>query len=94
MKITPQDFAKLKTAIASEPVQIFARAKLTELVKLHETPGNSLYQRDIMTRYRWDIFHAANRYQNGLIHELYETGLNDDHIYTALRRIIPDWTKQ
>lgn len=38
-------------------------------------------------RYRWDLFHVASHIDPGLRKELYKY-LNDNHIDTALRRIV------
>lgn len=41
---------------------------------------------DVNKRYRWDLFAAGAA---GLIGMLYDAGLNDSHIDTALRAIVP-----
>ena len=42
--------------------------------------------KDVNMRFRWDIFSACGIDPS----PLYRSGLNDSHISTALRRIIPD----
>ena len=37
-------------------------------------------------RYRWDLLAAANAY--GIVRAIYDRGGHDDHIDTALRRIV------
>lgn len=92
LKITGPDLARLHAALEAEPVKIFARHHLEHFKKLHNTPGNPLYQRDYLDRWRWDVFHKAQNHQitNGGISlmTLYDY-LNDDNIAAALRRILP-----
>lgn len=46
--------------------------------------------KDLDMRYRWDLFHAANtRSACELSRTAYDEGLNDNHIDTVLRSIVP-----
>jgi len=74
MKISSEDFAILKGII--EPI-------MKEIpFKKYAAEGFS------PKRYRWDLFWIAQRRSNlQLGCSLYEKGLNDDHIDTALRKI-------
>lgn len=88
LKITILDLERLKAAIQAEHVQIYARARLKHYTDLHNSPGNALYQRPYLERWRWDVFHKAEQADPGLCNTLY-TYLNDDNIAAALRRILP-----
>ena len=77
MKITPEDYAKLKDAMS---------------VMLIIAPGSlSNYQERGLTerRWRWDLLHAAT--QRGLfsVVPLYKY-MHDDHIDTALKVVIQE----
>lgn len=43
---------------------------------------------DVNKRYRWDLYWAAARWHGSMPDST--NGYNDAHIYTALRRIVPD----
>lgn len=47
---------------------------------------NSDKVKDLNTRYRWDLVYIAKCIS--LIISFYDTGLNDEHIDTALRKIV------
>lgn len=79
MKMTPEHFATLQAAC--EPLN---------------TEGNrAAYRngafpradrcRDVNKRFRWDVLYASKVD----CRPFYDAGLNDEHIDTALRRIIP-----
>ena len=87
LKIVFSDYTRLRVALAAEPVQIYARSRLEHYQKLHNSPGNPLYQRDYWERYRWDVFAKAGSYDDGLVQQLY-TYLNDGNIAAALRQLI------
>ena len=66
-----------------------------EAVKRKHPSAETLYRegkfpraeqtKDVNKRFRWDLFWAVHRYYR----ELFDY-LNDDHIDTALRKIVPD----
>lgn len=74
MKMSKEDFAILKGII--EPIMkevSFEKYKAEGLSPM---------------RYRWDLFWVAQRRSNMRLGiRLYDKGLNDDHIDTALRKI-------
>ena len=44
--------------------------------------------KDFQTRILWDMFHFANRQDNfTLVNKIYDSGCQDNHIYTALKAI-------
>lgn len=45
--------------------------------------------KDLDVRYRWDLFHATGLSASGWTHKLYATGVNDEHLDTALRAVVP-----
>ena len=87
LKIAFSDYKRLQAAVNAEPVQIYARSRLEYYQKLHNSPGNPIYQRDYIERYRWDVFAKADAYDDGLVQQLY-TYLNDDNIAAALKKLI------
>lgn len=75
MKIHPQDLAALEAAITKR----FSAADRVALWSRYVARGLSA------ERFRWDMLHASGFNTK----PLYDAGLNDSHIDTALRRIIP-----
>ena len=45
--------------------------------------------KDLDARFRWDLFHTVLRRNRRLREVIESEDLNDSHIYTALKRIIP-----
>lgn len=85
MKITATHFEILRAAISAldtpENRQQYLDGKFS----------NSDKVRDLDTRYRFDLFHFAQlggRFSTSYMRELYHY-LNDDHIATALGKIVP-----
>ena len=74
MKMDRDTFASLKAAIDS----LFA-GKMAEHWNEYKARGFSA------ERFRWDALHASG-FKTA---PLYSAGLNDSHIDTALRRIVP-----
>lgn len=72
MKITKQDYNKLKKAILSIDPDILATLK-------------NMSRND--TQHRWNVYHFVNAPPTFLFRYLHEY-LNDNHIDTALRTII------
>lgn len=79
MRISPEVLATMKAAI--DPL-------ITEDIKNAYREGNfynSDKAKDVNARLRWDAYGAAGGYKL-----LDGASYNDSHIYTALKRIIPD----
>ena len=74
MKISGEDYQRLEAAI--QDVLVKNRSTLAGVWDRYQYNGLS------HERMRWDLFHAAK-----LGNALYNAGLNDNHIDTALRRI-------
>jgi len=49
----------------------------------------SEHVKDLRTRYCWDMLHMTNWF-NDYYWEIKDEGLHDAHIYTALRKILPN----
>jgi len=80
MKILRQDYLAMEAAI-------FARFTAADRVAI----WSRYVARDLTaTRFRWDMLHASG-FDVGA---LYRAGLDDKHIDTALRRILPIQTEQ
>lgn len=75
MKMHRQDYLALESAI----LQRFTAADRVAIWSRYVARGLSA------TRFRWDMLHASGFDTR----PLYAAGLNDDHIDTALRRILP-----
>jgi hypothetical protein len=76
MKITPSQYAELKALIAPLAPSIPSRrAAIAKEGKAH----------DPEKRLRWDLSLVALKF---ICEKLYPSGLNDDHIDTALRSIM------
>lgn len=79
MKIKPEHYEHIRAAIASlDPAKVAAH-----LDYLRTDPS----VRDLGTRYRWDLLHAA--VPSRWIRDNVYPYANDDHVDTALRRIAP-----
>lgn len=77
MKMLPEHYARIEAAIHA---------------KLNATPGawENYKARGLSEmRFRWDVLHACC-ISTGF---LYNAGLNDDHIDTALRKIVKPYIK-
>ena len=81
MKITPDELSVIRDAVAP-----FDTASNRAAYREGRFPRAEA-TRDIDTRYRWDLFHAAGGWR--LSAPLYDRGCNDSHIDTALRAIVP-----
>lgn len=84
MKITPADFALLSSSLAKIPdADILAHA---EALPTSERPPKNLAM-----RVRWDCFWLARKKEDSLramADRWSKEGVNDDHIDTALRRVM------
>lgn len=89
LKIKPEDLERLRQLLISEPVAIYARARLEHYGKLHVTAGNRYYQRPYVVAWRWDVFAKACALNDGIMAHLY-TYLNDDNLDAVLRRLLPE----
>jgi hypothetical protein len=83
MKMTVEDYDKLCDVIVPQDKAGRRRQYFTRQFK------NSAIVKDLDKRYRWDLlFFVPTSKREPLMKELY-TYLNDDHIDTALRAIVP-----
>ena len=89
LKIKPEDLERLRQILVSEPVAIYARARMEHYKNLHVTAGNHYYQRPYVVAWRWDVFHYICRQDTDLLAHLY-TYLNDDNLAAVLRRLLPE----
>ena len=76
MKISKEHFEELKFAIEA--------AMAASPNKWDEYKKNGL----TAMRFRWDALHLSDAATRLLNRKLYQAGLNDDHVDTALRRIM------
>jgi hypothetical protein len=85
MKITDEDFKKL-----AEMITPLDTPERRAAYKQGNYP-RSEFTRNVNKRYRWDLlFKAGGLFQQGnFMSELYRY-LNDSHIDTALRKLVPD----
>ena len=81
MKMTIEHYTELKVSIAKIPEDHFKKHKQFIIKE-----GKAI---DINKRLRWDCFWFACKNECDLSHDLYEY-LNDDHVDTALKKIIKD----
>jgi site-specific recombinase XerD len=82
MKMNKTDYSKLEQAINN----VINEHGLNELVKSYEQgnfSNNSTVQ-DLSKRFKWDLFYASGMRSSELSGDY-----NDEHIYTALRSIVP-----
>ena len=89
MKITKGNYAFLKTSIDK------VLAKYPNVIEEYETGrfARSDRTKDLQRRFCWDLLYAAGI--GGWVSTLYNVnGMNDDHIYTALKAICPTLTKR
>ncbi len=90
MKIKKEHLIKLKQGIDA----VLSNKDISELVHDYET-GNfprSEKVRDLQKRFAYDILRASG--QTSFICDVLYKYLNDDHIYTALRSIVPQVKKK
>lgn len=80
MKATPEQVATLASAIA--PLNTESNRQMYRDGRFH----NADKVKDLDMRFRWDLLHASGGWQ--LTAPLYDSGLNDTHIDTALRSIV------
>jgi len=91
MKITNADFLDLKTKLNATLDKV-GREKTIEAYESGNFP-RSEFVKDLQTRFCFDVYHACYRENDGLMDKLYAY-LNDDHIYTALKAILPAITRK
>ena len=84
MKINQQQFNVLKNALDQT---LKLNPGVRDLYKNRQIPRAEAVK-DINVRFRWDILHASNLHD--FVRQLYSTGVNDNHLDTALRNIIPN----
>ena len=87
MRMSPITFNKLlgiKDIITPDIIQAYKNGKFPRAEQV----------KDLNVRFRYDVFYAFMRRNRDLADDIRndfkEQGLNDDHIHTALKRIIPD----
>lgn len=80
MKMTPEDLATIRDAIA--PLD---RETIRNVYRSGRFPRADRVK-DLDKRYRWDLFHTAM--SAARICEFYDRGLTDIHIDTALRSVV------
>lgn len=79
MKISSNSFAQLKAAITPRDTEFWReKYRAGEFPRAERT-------RDVNKRYRWDLARSADVDFSAL----YDEGLHDTHIDTALRQIVP-----
>lgn len=85
MKMTPEHFEHIRTAVRRILDDEYGKIVVNE----YETGKFNRSDRveDLNKRFRWDLFHAAglNRFACDVLYEY----LDDTHIDTALRNIVP-----
>jgi hypothetical protein len=87
MKMKPEDYAALKAAVIRK-VETHDREK----IKAHrETLKKDQRVKDLEMRYRWDIMNLKTHYaENNALFDIFYRYLNDNHIDTALKRVIKE----
>ena len=86
MKMKPEHFAHLKAAINKA---IEGHGGLSVVVRRYETGDfpRSDKTKDLNMRFRWDLLHVSNLYS--WMHDTLYKYLDDKHIDTALKSIVP-----
>ncbi len=80
MKATTEQQATLAAAIT--PLNTESNRQMYRDGQFH----NADRVKDLDQRFRWDLLHASGGWE--LVAPLYDAGLNDSHIDTALRSIV------
>lgn len=80
MKMSTADYSRLQNAILK------AEIRVTTIADYH-----AKHPEFSATRVRWDFFHLACNFDTRLSPDFYNR-YKDEHIETALRLIIPDWS--
>ena len=80
MKLLPKDLENLVSALVSLDTETFRDAYLTGYAK------GELRCKDLNVRYRWDLYWIAVNDGFAFSEDTY----NDAHIYTALRKAVPE----
>lgn len=82
MKVTKEHFDQLQNRISQldteEVRQVYRDGKFPRADQV----------KDLNKRYRWDLLWASGL--SALITEMYDQGVNDSHIDTALRKIVKE----
>ena len=85
MKMLASDFERLKEGVEGV-LSLYPTAR--ERYAARQFPRAEITN-DVNQRFRWDVAHQLFRKDRRLVEHLY-TYLNDTHIDTALRAIVPD----
>jgi|GEM_PF-1078760 len=87
MKMSPSAFAHVKAEIEKLLAEHNANNALVERYERGDFPRAECVK-NLQMRFCFDLFYAAklSKYASDV---LYPAGLNDDHIYTALKAICP-----
>lgn len=81
MKMDSESYDRLAAFVASKDTPEVRAAYLRG-----DFPRSELVK-DLNKRYRWDLFHAT--VPNEFVRGQYDAGLNDSHLYTALKSAVP-----
>ena len=98
MKLSKQNLEILKGCFDNP--QILQNDGFTEFKNKYEFGffPNSEKVKDLQKRFCFDCLHIVDNFgcqgRPRITTWLYELGLNDDHIYTALKRVLPTVTKR
>jgi hypothetical protein len=85
MRLTPEQYAALKAIVARNVEMLGA-----EVIERHRVAILRV-AKDPAKRLRWDLFWCgAFSTRPALMQEIYATGANDEHVDTALRRIVKE----
>ena len=90
MKITPQDFDRLKNRIENLVETNGGWDKVTDIFETGNFPRSEKVK-DLQKRFVWDLMFLCKDHE--FIRELY-VYLNDSHIETALKKICPTITRR
>jgi hypothetical protein len=89
LKMDKADYQALKTKISD-----FVKDKGINLADMQQQYKNGNVGKDKDMRFRWDIVHAAKIMQGDFSRKLYDSGLNDSHIDSALKSVMNELIKE
>jgi len=86
MKMSKEMFEDMKYRID----HLIATLGLSKIHAHYEFLKTDERVKDIDKRFRWDLLNAINRYDGLRILDMYDDGLNDTHIDSALKAYMKD----
>lgn len=94
MKINPPLFARIKSAVETA---LSANENMPQIITNYETGNFSRSEtvKDLQMRFCFDLWYSVpHSVRQPIMDEVYSSGANDTHLYTALKKVTPTITRR